>query len=318
MSRMTCKGRRKNAFTLVELLVVVTIIALLVALSLPAVQRSRESSRKLQCANNLKQIGVAFLAHLEAFDAFPSGGNGVVGTVRVWSNGVPETFGKQKWSWGYQILPFTEQTNLWNNPSDTFVASTPVRLYFCPTRRRSVALSGGNWQTETGPRAMTDYAGNAGTSSAGGAMGSAYAGNGGDGIVVQTGTLPQVTADDVVDGLSNTIMVGEKNLNASNYVKQCSPDDNAGYVGGFQDDVVRWGAMGTLSGTTFTGTLFPPAQDTYNGGTENLCFARPHGPELLVRFGAFHQCPVRVLRRFGGADQLLGRSQYVSSGLLSE
>ena len=70
---------------------------------------------------------MGFLAHLDAKNAFPNGGYGIVGVVRTWSaNGQPEDYEQQNWSWGYQILPYIDQMPLWLNTSDTFVAETPV------------------------------------------------------------------------------------------------------------------------------------------------------------------------------------------------
>jgi prepilin-type N-terminal cleavage/methylation domain-containing protein len=64
---------QKRAFTIVELLVVIAIIGILVALLLPAIQSARESERRVQCANLLKQLGLAMLSHHEGMKAFPSG-----------------------------------------------------------------------------------------------------------------------------------------------------------------------------------------------------------------------------------------------------
>ncbi len=104
---------RYTGFTLVELLVVITIIGILVALLLPAVQSARESARQLQCSNNLKQIGLAFHVYHKAHNVFPPsyviqpGGGGL--------NGTPDSVTRDAgpgWAWGALLLPYLEQGEL--------------------------------------------------------------------------------------------------------------------------------------------------------------------------------------------------------------
>ena len=91
----------KQAFTLVELLVVVAIIGVLVALLLPAVQSAREAARRSQCLNNMKQFGLAFHQYHDTFQVFPLQG------MPLWNAN-----GGRTWGWGAVLLPFIEQKAL--------------------------------------------------------------------------------------------------------------------------------------------------------------------------------------------------------------
>src|SRR5271170_4501924 len=105
--------QRRRGFTLIELLVVIAIIAVLIALLLPAVQSAREAARRIQCTNNLKQLGLG-LANYES-------GNGSYPIALVYNTSVaPCTspgFGKncQNTPWFVLMLPFIEQGPLYNS-----------------------------------------------------------------------------------------------------------------------------------------------------------------------------------------------------------
>jgi len=234
-------GSRPRGFTLVELLVVITIIGILIALLLPAVQGARESARRAQCANNLKQIALAILNFHSAQERFPDGGKNMcnppyhpnldhtqcgTGPNNDW--GCCSPYDRSEWSWPYYILPYLEQQVLYDQTSNSVIYRTPLPVWHCPTRRRAVLYN--NY-------AKIDYAGNAGS----------RGGDGADGIIIRKDVglavqgLPTVIKlDHVRDGASNTLLVAEKQLNPDRFGQ--TYDDNEPYVApGWDSEMFRLG-----------------------------------------------------------------------------
>jgi len=280
----------RTAFTLVELLVVITIIGILIALLLPAVQAAREAARRAQCQNNLKQMGLAFLNHENASGYLPTGGWGS-GWVGDPDRG---TGRRQPGGWAYNVLPFIEQDALHSagqGTTDTTLKgqeiaraiATPVAAFYCPTRRRSIAYPATsaayiNLPSPPSTAARSDYAANAGDGAAYDNAGpSSYA----DGDANTTwpithgivGPGSEVTIGDIKDGTSNTYMVGEKYLNPDTYATGTDPGDDRCLWVGFDSDTVRWGYYDGSS--TSGNSLYSPAQDRASV-TANYKFGSAH------------------------------------------
>lgn len=139
------RRRFHPAFTLVELLVVIAIIGILVALLLPAIQAAREAGRRSQCKNQLKQMSLAVLNHVDTFKVFPTGGTGPDVDIATYSSG-GKPFGpdKQGLNWTYQILPFLEEGAIRNITTQTQLQAVVVPLYVCPSRRSPGARAAKN------------------------------------------------------------------------------------------------------------------------------------------------------------------------------
>ena len=136
----------RRAFTLIELLVVIAIIAILIGLLLPAVQKVREAASRLQCANNLKQLGLGMHNHEASLGVYPSAYQTTDTRLNGTSHGVAyaddNRNGSPGWAWGTQLLPYLEQDNLyrsfnWNepcwSPANAIAARAKVKLFLCPS-----------------------------------------------------------------------------------------------------------------------------------------------------------------------------------------
>lgn len=130
-------GRRRFAFTLLELLIVIAIVGILIALLLPAVQAAREAARRTSCANNLMQLGLALSQHHSARGALPAGVRDNTGPIKN------EPKGKH-YGWMTQILPYLEKGNLYDqvdweagvySKSNRVPRSVRVSIFNCPSHR---------------------------------------------------------------------------------------------------------------------------------------------------------------------------------------
>jgi prepilin-type N-terminal cleavage/methylation domain-containing protein/prepilin-type processing-associated H-X9-DG protein len=144
---MQLRHMHRSGFTKIELIVAITIIAILLAVTLPAIHSARESARRLQCQNNLRQILVATESHHTAHNALPSLYNG---TALSYPLGEWDLFHMH--SWRVPLLPYLEQTPLkeqinWNAlataTENKTVAQTPVPTFICPSGGSSTDMGWG-------------------------------------------------------------------------------------------------------------------------------------------------------------------------------
>jgi prepilin-type N-terminal cleavage/methylation domain-containing protein len=223
---MTPKGapRGPAGFTLVELLVVIAVIAMLVAILLPAVNAARQAAGRTQCTNHLKQLALAFESHQSAMGRYPSGGWNWFDPP-TYVSGVALMGKEQKAGWGFQVLPYLEAGSVVQAGAVAAVGyADPV--FFCPVRRPPQTVL---WKNNYRPplpggasivRALCDYAGS---------------NRDGTGIVRR---FDPTRSKDVKDGMSKTLLIADKRLNLFK-LGEPQNDDNDGYTVGWNADTMR-------------------------------------------------------------------------------
>jgi prepilin-type N-terminal cleavage/methylation domain-containing protein len=233
-----CSRAARRGFTLVELLVVIAIIGILVALLLPAVQAAREASRRTQCNNNLKQIGLGIHNYHDTYKSYPYG---------YYYSG---TNGQAGYGWGVSILPFIEQQTLYTqlNPDvislaaritsgtaqDKALVATPLPSYRCPTDTAKESFSGWFSQANSWNLGTSNYVACAG-----------WAGGNPANSPPDTYYYPIQSKDsggmffgnswlrhnDCIDGTSMTLMVAERDYERNRAATWVGAGKNDGYGG---------------------------------------------------------------------------------------
>ena len=276
--------RLKHGFTLVELLVVIAIIGILIALLLPAVQAAREAARRMQCANNFKQVGIGMHGYSNAVGTFPMG-------VAVWDT--PSTCSAPSdpansyypgFGWATFLLPYIEDAATYDRfkffvpnysyPPNFQAAATFVTAYLCPSDAQgrelvSCCSNKKNGADEAEDLAKTNMSGVA--DSRNWTCDQRFPRRDGDGMLF---SHPGVRVSEVSDGTSNTLFVGEN-----------PGGGNGTHLGQFW---VTWNVMSTQNGINL-----PLRLQGYNSslpgasGSSANALGNPWSPDTYG-FGSHH------------------------------
>ena len=289
--------QRRSGFTLVELLVVIAIIGLLVALLLPAVQTAREAARRIQCVNNMRQIGLATVSFESSNRAFPPARlEARPSEFATYCAGLEPT-------WLVRIMPFLEekaQYDKWNvyeyfTEHDEEIRDGVVSMFLCPSRRGPTTAETATYETAPSPcgcggvrevtgGALGDYVashGHPGPTMNGGDDSFQWGGNG-TGIITSSRAkcvdwksvdwIDRISVRHVKDGMSKTILAGEKHIIRSEL--GLFPFDPPVYGGDFFQGFARIGGPG-----------FPIAAGADDTATDFLSFGSWHSGVCNFVFG---------------------------------
>jgi len=204
-------SRPVRAFTLIELLVVIAIIGVLIALLLPAVQSAREAARRMQCSNNLHQMGLAMHAYHSTHDTFPP----AYITAVVNNPEAPES--GPGWGWGAMLLNDLEQRAIYNasnfslpitDPGSLTVRTANLSVFLCPSNVESGPIS---LRNKSGTLLVSDLSAGQYVASAGQLEPVEFPASN-NGVFYRNSNNGSRS---ITDGLSMTLMLGERSRNVA-------------------------------------------------------------------------------------------------------
>jgi prepilin-type processing-associated H-X9-DG protein len=297
--RLIMTRTRKTGFTIIEVLVVFAIMAVMIALLIPAVQQAREAARRNQCLNNLKQLGTALNNYHEMMRVFPS-----ASYVNKWSD--YPTAKNSEWSWGSMLLPYLDRRSVFealdinystfeqaaNDPNRRALLTKSMPYLLCPSDPGGEINENRPFFAKTeggvGKGMILEVTTCFGKSNYIGCNGN----HDNDGIF-DSGNNFCVSCRDITDGLSNTILIGERST--PRWAKQAPGTQGpwaaiwAGQETGRTNVTSVWCLVGKTEYQMNSGADSGVASDTSNI------------PEPLSAFGSMHAGGAQFLFADGSA-----------------